>query len=62
MIFATHQPESATVNMYPSLLKPSPSLLPTASLWVVPEHRLWVSCFKHALLKFLPLIESYVLL
>ena len=30
-----------------SILNPSPTSLPTKSLWDVPEHRFWVFCFMH---------------
>ena len=31
----------------PHILTPPATSLPTPSLWVVPEHQLWVPCFKH---------------
>ena len=31
----------------PPAWTPAPTFLPTPSLWVVPEHQLWVSCFMH---------------
>ena len=33
------------VYMCPLILNPSPTPLPTLSLWVVWEHQLWVPCF-----------------
>ena len=33
--------------MYPTILNPTATSLPTSSLWVVPEHQLWVPCFMH---------------
>ena len=47
MVFAIYQHESATgvhVSLHPE--PPATSLL-TRSLWVVPEHWLWVPCFMH---------------
>ena len=35
------------VYMCPTILNPLPTLLPTSSLWVVPEHQLWAPCFVH---------------
>ena len=35
------------VYMYPTILNPLPNSLLTPSLWVVPEHQLWVPCFMH---------------
>ena len=31
----------------PNYPETPPSALPTLSLWVVPDHRLWVPCFRH---------------
>ena len=45
--FAKHQNKSATDIHTLPILNPSPSSLPTPSLWVVPEHQLWVPCFMH---------------
>ena len=47
MVFIIHQYESATKYTCPPILKPAPRSLPTPSLWTVPEHWLWVSCFMH---------------
>ena len=33
--------------MCPTILNPPPTSFPTSSLWVVPEHWLWMSCFIH---------------
>ena len=47
MIFAIHQHELTTgIHVYPH---PELTLtsFPTLSLWVVPEHQLWVPCFMH---------------
>ena len=46
--FVIHQHESA-IDIYvaPSILNPLPISLPTLSLWVIPEHKLWVPCFMH---------------
>ena len=35
------------VHVCPPILKHPPTSLPITSLWVVPEHRLWVHCFTH---------------
>ena len=35
------------VRMCSPILKPPPTSLPTPSLWVFPEHQLWVPCFMH---------------
>jgi len=35
------------VYMCPSILKSPTTSLPTPSLWVVPEHQLWVPCFMY---------------
>ena len=43
MAFAKHKHESATSIRIPSFLNP----LPTLSLQVVTEHRLWVPCIIH---------------
>ena len=46
MVFAIHQYEFATgIHVSHQILNPSPTCLPTLSLWVVPEHWLWVPCF-----------------
>ena len=45
MVFAIPQRESATGARVSPILKP-PSH-PTPTLWVVPEHWLWVPCFMH---------------
>ena len=46
MVFAIHQLESAIGYIcVPPILKPPPTFLPTASLWVVLQHWLWVSYF-----------------
>ena len=46
MVPALHQCESATDARVPPSWTP-PAILPTPSLWVVPEHQLWVLCFMH---------------
>ena len=43
MVFAIHWRESAMGVMCAPILSPPPTSLPT--LWVVPEHELWVPCF-----------------
>ena len=40
----TNQPQ---VYMCPPLLNPPPTSIPTLSLGVVPEYRLWVPCVMH---------------
>ena len=35
------------VHMCPPILNPPLTSLPTLSLWVVPEHWLWVPCFMY---------------
>ena len=47
MVFAIHRHELAMgVHVFPHP-EPPPLSLSTASLWIVPEHWLWVSCFIH---------------
>ena len=46
LFFAIH--ESATgIHVSPPILNPSPTFLPTLSLWVIAEHQLWVLCFMY---------------
>ena len=45
MAFFIYQPESATGICVAPILIPPPTSLPTLSLWVVPEHWLWVPGF-----------------
>ena len=48
MVFAIHQYELAIgILVFPSILKPPLTSLPTPSLQVVTEHRLWMSCVIH---------------
>ena len=44
MVFAIHQHESGSMCIHVS---PLPTSLPTLSLWVIPEHWLWVLFFMH---------------
>ena len=46
-IFAIQQHESPTGHMCLRILNPTPTSLPTPSLWVVPDHWLCVPCFMH---------------
>ena len=45
------------VYMFPPHLEPSS--LPTPTLWVVPEHQLWVPCFMHLILTIIPSGKFY---
>ena len=47
MVFAIHQYESATSTHVSPHPETPPISLPTPSVWVVPEHWLWVPCFVH---------------
>ena len=53
MIFARHWHESATCACVPAsvhefpMLNAPPTSFQTPSLWVIPEHQLWVPCFMH---------------
>jgi len=47
MVFAIHLCESAMIQMCPPILNTPPTFLTTSSLWIVPEHWLWVPCFLH---------------
>ena len=49
MVFVTFQHELATGTHVPPSLSPPPTSLLTPTLWVVPEHWLWVPCFMHQL-------------
>ena len=47
MAFAVQQHELATGIHVPPDPEPSSPSFPNLSLWVVPEHWLWVPCFMH---------------
>ena len=48
MVFAIQQHELATgMHVCPRTMNPPLTSLPTLSVWVVPEHRLWEPCFMH---------------
>ena len=47
MIFAIHQHELVTGIMCSPILNPASTPSPPLSLWVVPEHWLWVACFMN---------------
>ena len=47
VVFAIYRHEWATGLHVSPHLEPPPISLPIPSLWVVPEHLLWVPCFMH---------------